>query len=144
MVRVAFYKGKGTWFDKGIRWWTRSPYSHVELVMGEVCYSSSPRDGGVRDKIISLGASWEVAPVPWLDQGRAVEIYETHRGEGYDFTGIVTRQVFNAPLDKRSRWFCSEFVAHCLGLPNPSKYSPGDLHELLTTGWMKGEPWHAN
>ena len=32
-ISVAFYKGKGSWKNKIIRWWTKSPYSHVELVL---------------------------------------------------------------------------------------------------------------
>ena len=33
MVKIAFYKGKGNWINKIIRWWTRSNYSHAELVL---------------------------------------------------------------------------------------------------------------
>ena len=32
-IRIAFYKGKGNWKNKVIRWWTKSPYSHAELVL---------------------------------------------------------------------------------------------------------------
>ena len=32
-IRIAFYKGKGNWKNKIIRWWTKSPYSHAELIM---------------------------------------------------------------------------------------------------------------
>lgn len=47
-VRLAFYKGEGDWVDKVVRWWTKSQYSHVEVIVGDTWYSSSPRDGGVR------------------------------------------------------------------------------------------------
>ena len=47
-VQLALYKGRGTLFNALIRWWTRSPYSHCELVINGTCYSSSIRDGGVR------------------------------------------------------------------------------------------------
>ena len=33
VVKVAFYKGKGNWINKIIRWWTKSNYSHAELVL---------------------------------------------------------------------------------------------------------------
>ena len=49
-VRLAFYKGEGDWVDKLVRWWTKSQYSHVEVV-GNMWVSSSPRDGGVNAKI---------------------------------------------------------------------------------------------
>ena len=32
-IKVAFYKGGEGWQHKIIRWWTRSIYSHAELVM---------------------------------------------------------------------------------------------------------------
>ena len=32
-IRVAFFKGKGNFWNKVVRWWTESPYSHAELVM---------------------------------------------------------------------------------------------------------------
>ena len=33
-IRLAFYKGKGDWVDKVIKWWTKSQYSHVEVEDG--------------------------------------------------------------------------------------------------------------
>ena len=43
-IQVAFYKGGGGWLHKVIRWWTKSPYSHAELVMpdGKTWISISP------------------------------------------------------------------------------------------------------
>ena len=32
-IKVAFYKGGEGWQHKIIRWWTKSIYSHAELVM---------------------------------------------------------------------------------------------------------------
>ena len=71
MITLAFYKGRGSsWWirlqDGLIRFATRSPYSHVELIVGraehdreETCLSSSGRDGGVREKRIVLErAKW--------------------------------------------------------------------------------------
>ena len=49
-AKIAFYKAKGNIIDKSIRLWTRSKYSHCEIVIGENWYSSSPRDKGVRAK----------------------------------------------------------------------------------------------
>ena len=43
-IKLAFYKGKGNWKNKVIRWWTKSPYSHVELILpdGDTWVSISP------------------------------------------------------------------------------------------------------
>ena len=52
-MRVAFYKGEGNFFDKLIRWWTKSSYSHCELIFSDgIFFSADPRDGGVRYKNI--------------------------------------------------------------------------------------------
>ena len=32
-IKIAFYKGKGKLHNKIIRWWTKSKYSHAELVL---------------------------------------------------------------------------------------------------------------
>lgn len=41
-AKVAFYKGKGRWHNRFIRYWTRSKYSHAELVIDEECYTIEP------------------------------------------------------------------------------------------------------
>ena len=32
-IKVAFYKGSGDLLNKIVRWWTKSPYSHAELIL---------------------------------------------------------------------------------------------------------------
>ena len=32
-IKIAFYKAKGNWINNIIRWWTKSEYSHAELVL---------------------------------------------------------------------------------------------------------------
>ena len=55
-MQVLFYKARGTALDRLIRWWTDSPYSHVELVLAKqedgrlLCASAHPQDGGIRFK----------------------------------------------------------------------------------------------
>ena len=46
-MKVACYKGEGDWADKLIRFWTGGIYSHVEIVIGDLWYTSSWYDGGV-------------------------------------------------------------------------------------------------
>lgn len=53
MVRLALYKAPGDLYDRAIRAWTRSPYSHCELVLsGGRFVSSQPRNAGMRAKMI--------------------------------------------------------------------------------------------
>lgn len=69
MITLAFYHGKGgsrwqRWQDRAIRWRTWGRMSHVELIEGRaeydlpaLCLSASGRDGGVREKKITLRRS---------------------------------------------------------------------------------------
>lgn len=59
-MQLALYKAPGAWYDKLVR----VAYSHCELVIDGVCYSSSPRDNGVRSKAIDLhSGSWDLIEV---------------------------------------------------------------------------------
>lgn len=64
-MQLALYKGKGLIGNALVRRWTRSPYSHCELVIGDYCYSSSLMDKGVRRKQIILKPEhWMLVPLP--------------------------------------------------------------------------------
>lgn len=133
---VAFYRGKGRVSDRIVRFATRSPFSHVELIRqderprrGETvrCISASGRDGGVRIKDIRLEApKWDVYAVPWAP-GDAWDRAEAHLGAPYELWSMVISQFFNFRRHSRRRWFCSELVAHALGLSMPHAMAPGDL-----------------
>lgn len=130
---LAFYKGKGNFIDKVIRFFTRSKFSHCEIAIRDdgdffYCFSSSPRDGGVREKHMQLkGENWELLPFD-LDQEKVQAFYNKTKGLKYDFWGAV-RIILPFVKQKRSRYFCSEWIANELGLENPSSYSPGKLEK---------------
>lgn len=87
---LAMYKGEGNFYDKLIRAVTFSKYSHCELVINELCYSSSPRDGGVRVKYINLhDGKWDLFPINGDDQ-KAREWFIKNVGKKYDWLGAVT------------------------------------------------------
>jgi hypothetical protein len=134
-MHLAFYKAPGTVFDKLIRLVTRSPYSHVELVLGNagdgtfVCGSSSPRDGGVRIKTMSLPADrWDLAPIAG-DAATALHWFEQHRGEPYDWLGVL-RFVLPWVGQSPRAWFCSEACLAALGLREPWRFNPADCAAL--------------
>lgn len=144
MLTLAFYVGRGTVFDRLIRWATRSRVSHVEFLteLPEIIegvgwratvLGASPRDGGVREVEIDWHPDhWQVIEVPWapadtIDRARA-EI-----GAGYDWLGILLSQVLALHRGSRRRWYCSELVVDILGIPG-AQLSPGDLHGLVVFG----------
>lgn len=142
---LALYIGKGSWKDAIVRWITRSPYSHVELadldcvIGGEtLCFSASPRDGGVRCKVIDLRTGhWEIVPIG-QPVPRAFDLANSEDGKGYDWFGLVFSQFFNWRRQDKRRWSCSELIADALGLPRPAMWSPGDLKAMVAR--MNGLP----
>lgn len=124
------------WSDIGGRaicLWTRSPYSHVEIVLGGVCYSSSLRDGGVRAKVIDLDRPhWRVIPITWRDPEAARRIWRIYEGEPYGWGDLILQHVLRLPIDDPGL-LCSELCALMLGLPASTArgMSPGALVDYV-------------
>lgn len=132
-VQLAFYRGPATkpW-DRFRHWcvraWTNSKWSHVELVIDGICHSSSPRDGGVRAKVIDLrSGKWDVIDIQ-ADTARALQWFKDHDGQDYDWAGIAR---FVLPLlpHNDDQWFCFESVSAALGLENPHKMTANKLYD---------------
>ena len=124
------------WSDIGghlTAWWTRSPYSHVEIVINGVCYSSSLRDGGVRAKTIDLTPSWwRVIPIEWADEIEVLRVFFRRQGQPYGYWDLLTQHVLRLPVDDPGL-LCSELCALMLGLPESTArgMSPGQLVEYV-------------
>lgn len=138
-VYLAFYKGRPSIFARLIRWWTASPYSHVEIAIPlptegwYLCLSSDEADGGTRGKVMYLGADWELVAVPGVDLERLWKWCLGQLGKKYDRAGIIG-MVARPKNDDPDKWFCSEFCLRALqeaGWPVqlvPEKTAPGDLY----------------
>lgn len=139
-MQLALYKGKGLIGNALVRRWTRSPYSHCELVIGDYCYSSSLMDKGVRRKqIILKPENWMLVPLPSDREAGALAYFEKTKDEGYSWLDLARSQVFNSGADEAGAAFCSEWCAAALGLPNPTSYSPKTLAELVI--WLNANHW---
>ncbi len=143
VVKVAFYKNyKDTVYDRLISLWTKSKYTHVELIVEGVWYSASPRDGGVRSKGITANLEhWdcvEIALHPY-DVEKIVDFFNREQGKKYDWCGIVCSQVIPMKIHHPSKWFCSEIVSHALKLAgvrlskDNQTYTPISLFNELET-----------
>lgn len=152
-MKVAFYKstrpGLAGVFNRLVRWWTRGPYSHVELIINPLvqhrglytCYSSSAMDGGVRTKLIDLcPARWDIVELnPALYDAEAARIwYLLHMGAKFDFRGIFGG-VIRSVADDREKYFCSESVAAALGFDEPWRFDPNTLYAVLRREATKHE-----
>jgi hypothetical protein len=136
-LRAAFYKGTHTGlpgvYNRLVRRWTRSPYSHVELIFADgQAASSSAMDGGVRFKAIDFDpALWDFVSLPAALAPAARAWFTAHGGQGYDYLGNA-HFVLSAIGDEKMAWFCSEAVGAALGMPDPARFDPGTLHAALT------------
>ena len=144
-VQLALYKGKGEFGNAVIRWWTRSPYSHCELVVDGWCYSSSVMDKGVRKKQVGTGADqidlraehWDLVPLRWADAAAILQHFVRTDPDRYGWPTLIASQLLNRNLQVEHAAFCSEWCAAALGLPSPASYSPATLGSLCA--WLPSE-----
>lgn len=136
--RAAFYKGTRPGlpgiYNRGVRGWTRSKYSHVELIFSDgVSWSSSFEDGGVRQKQINYtSGDWDFIDLPdWMEPA-ARRWFEEHKGWGYDLVGNAHFVIFYI-RGARRKVFCSEAVAEALSLPEGYRFDPGTLYAVLSS-----------
>jgi len=136
-LKAAFYRGTRPGiagiYNRIVRWWTRSDFSHVELVLSTgLAWSASFADGGVRSKPIDFDSkNWILIDLPPALEKAAEAWFFVHRGAKYDLLGNL--QFVLSPIPHtQGRWFCSEAVAAALGIPDPWRYSPGTLASALT------------
>lgn len=139
-VYLALYIGEGDWFNKTIRWWQRSNYSHAELVIDHTGYSSSVRDGGVRSKAMAFPADkWELIALPFAQPHIIISWFNQHAGVKYGYWDCFLTQVLNVPGD-REGMFCFEAVAAALGFGEPNRINGKRLKELCL---LKNEKYAA-
>jgi len=155
-IKVAFYKGEGNWKNKVIRWWTKSPYSHAELILpdGTTWVSISPMLTSTVSKrsidtvkdlnewdFLRFELSWR-EPVQDYQLRQLYNFIDETEGTKYDWLGMVVSQMCPYLIKHRDKWYCSEWIAHALVKARVVKWeklqiyrtpnlSPGKLYELL-------------
>ena len=155
-IEIAFYKGKGNWKNKLIRWWTDSPYSHAELILpdGVTWVSISPfltatvSSRSIEEvknlddwDFLAFDLSWR-QPVREYQIKQLYNFIQETEGAKYDWLGMTLSQIFPYLIKHRDRWYCSEWIAHALVKARVVKWdslqiyrtpnlSPGKLYEKL-------------
>ncbi|WP_434033602.1 hypothetical protein [Cupriavidus sp. a3] len=144
-MRAAFYRGTrpgmAGLYNRLVRWWCRSPYSHCELIFSDgMAASASYMDGGVRFKAIEFDADrWDIVDLPDDGEAAARAWFVNQIGAPYDLLGNVGF-VWRPIADARRAWFCSEAVAAALGYTEPWRYDPATLASVLTRQPPVGGP----
>lgn len=149
-IRIAFYKGKGNWKNKIIRWWTQSPYSHVELVMPDnyTWISISPLLTSVVSSRIKTDfdlKNWDFVELQISDEQHKtlLEFFEDTRGCSYDWIGMIFSQLLPFHIKRKNKWYCSEWIAYALRISDIVNWrtikiydrcdlSPGVLFRIVT------------
>ena len=133
-MKLAFYKGREDLYDRLISWWTRGPYSHVELVINEnYCMSSSPKDGGIRFKHIDLRPDhWDLVELEGYDPAYAYNWFKEHEGRKYDILGILGF-VYGPLRQDKKRFFCTEAIGHALKMKEPWRLDPNAMYAVVTS-----------
>lgn len=148
-IKIAFYKGKGTWTNSVVRWWTNSVYSHAELILpdGVTWVGISPFLNSVVTKRIVLDYNhnkWDLLEVEITeDQYEMImQFFEDTKGQGYDWIGMLLSQFLPCKIKHRERWYCSEWIAYALRIAcvlnwrtirlyDRKDLSPAILHDLI-------------
>ena len=144
-MKLAFYKGTHKdytgLFNRLVRWWCRSEYSHVELVVDyckdglSLCASSTGKTG-VRFIRTNLDTSeWDTVDISHMmsltEEIAAYDWFAANSGKGYDYQGIfgfILRRV----KEKPNKYLCSEAVATALGYVEGWRFDVATLHRVVT------------
>ena len=156
-IKVAFFKdSRESWLHRFIRWWSKSDYSHAELILsdGQTWAGISPfltSRVGTRVKTKEeCGDSWDYLTfkLSWRIPVRDYQVKQLKTfvkktsGSRYDWVGVILSNLTPFLVKKRDKWYCSEWIAHALvnarivmwddmDLYDTPDLSPGKLYELL-------------
>ena len=133
-MQIALYKGPPSSILRKIshcliKFWTMSEYSHAELVLDGMCYSSSSRDGGVRSKRINIKSGkldvYDITDTKQI-KAKALSWFVEHDGDSYDYRNIF-RHVIPFIGHNENHWVCFEAIGAALGIKDPHKLDADDL-----------------
>ena len=149
-IRIAFFKGnKREWHHRFVRWWTRSPYSHAEIVLeGDTWVSISPflfARVAARVRTHVPDSDWDYLDfrVTSEELGALKDFVSETTGDGYDWIGMLLSQVLPIIIKGKGRWYCSSWVFTALNyagiirsrstkIKEIPDLSPGRLHDILS------------
>lgn len=144
-VTLAFKKvQKNNFYSNIIGRWTKSEYSHVELILGDTWISSVEGKGVHLKNLKPKREEYDYVELEMvvLTEKQYADIYTwlyKQNNKKYDTVGILFSQIIPLRLDSRNKWFCSELVTKILQLLNipevidlyPHLTSPGDLAKIF-------------
>ena len=120
-IKIAFYKGDGNCLNGVVRWWTKSIYSHAELVLpdGITWIGISPflkSKVASRKKLLIDYTEWDFLSLEVTQEQVDIimEFFEDTEGHRYDWVGMLLSQFLPCKIKHKKRWYCSEWIAYAL------------------------------
>lgn len=151
-IYLALYKGNALskierFQDSLIRFFTKGIYSHCEIVVHKQecwerydyrdvyeCYSSSPRDGGVRCKQINIhDDKWDLVPLHHLTESQILAYFNRTSGAKYDWRGVLGLVL--GLRQKKNKFFCSEWCFNLIFECDEGwRFNPNQLAVIIKEG----------
>jgi hypothetical protein len=123
--------------NRAIRFFTKGPYSHSEIAIGNpfdapaMCVSSVGVEGGVRAKTMQLSpAKWDLVELHHITPANVLTFLDQHKGKPYDFVGCVRSVLPFVSREHADHWFCSEVCSAIIGHAEPWRMHPNVLHAV--------------
>ena len=149
VIKIAFYKGQGDWINRIVRWWTKSEYSHAELILpdGLTWVGISPFKGSVlrsKKRKFFSELEWDFIELSVSEEQLSVinEFYDSTKGSSYDWFGMLLSQFLPFHIKQKEKWYCSEWIAYALRIScvidwrlikiyDRADLSPAVLHQII-------------
>ena len=148
-ICIGLYKGKGRLHNAIVRRWTKSIYSHAELILPDQTsitifpFSLKGIHRAPFDAENEPEEDWEFICVPVNPHQLSIieKFYEQTKEQQYDWVGLLASQLGPFHIKHKNGWYCSEWIAYALrlaGIVNTlhmeSDMSPEVLSRLVPMG----------
>ena len=148
-VYIGLYKGKGTLINKIVRWWTKSQYSHAELILDDkqtwIGISPFIKSQVTDRKNVEYNPEkWDFYKIPVTEEqyNAILDFYDINKGATYDWIGMLLSQFLSFRIKQKYKWYCSEWILYALRIScvvdwkiikifDQSDLSPSKLHDIL-------------
>jgi len=148
-IWIALYKGKGNLVNRIVRKWTKSQYSHAELILEDkktwIGISPFIKAEIVKREIDTHNANnWDFFKISITDEqyNTILDFYDLTKGSRYDWFGMLLSQFLPFRVKQENKWYCSEWILYALRIScvidwkiikifDQSDLSPAKLHYML-------------
>jgi hypothetical protein len=148
-IWIALFKGKGTFVNCVVRKWTKSRYSHAELILEDkkTWIGISPYINAevVKRTVEDYNPNkWDFFKINVTKEQYKdiIDFYDLTKGTKYDWVGMLLSQFLPFSIKQENKWYCSEWILYALRIScvidwkiikifDQSDLSPAKLHRIL-------------